>query len=710
MGRVLVDTGAIFSAISPDMVDRLSLPRFKGQLLRGRAWDGALISTDTYATTTIEGSHISLRVHLPVLTTPSGMDVVLGRDAKHLFKLSITADDRILARDHELFNHTLAAPHHESMIPTWQHSDFIKPMALANLAPDSPDFLNDDADITDFIQRHDLERELRAHPDEKLEFYHIELYAVTSPTTPSATTAPEAAHDHIVQRIIETNVDVFATQLPQLPPERDTNFTILLQDGATLRMRRPYRMGPAERDALTQICQRMLRVGLISRTHGPGASPAFLVRKPPGPNGEPRWRMVIDARGLNRITVPHIYTPQYTDDAIRALAGKCIFSAIDLVDAFYQVRADPSAQNHLSFTTPDGNYVLNVMPMGAKNSTETLTRVIHDCFQPLISTGRMVAYADDIVIMSENIDAHERDLDQFFQLCRQHKFFIHPHKSKFFVDHVKFLGHMVGGNSVSPLHDRIADLMNIPAPTNATEVRSFIGATNYYREHIPNYAIIASPLHELTGKAPFNWTPVHDDAFNRLKHALASAVTLAQPDFATRPTFDIYTDASSKGIGAAIHQNNRPLAFFSKTLSSAEANYAVRELELLAIKRVLDQYDHWLAGAHIRIHTDHESLKYLTTCDVSKRLARFLDPLQLYDLEFIYVPGPDNVVADMLSRRSDHPTTLLTPRASTISCVPLTRPRPPNHHTPPAPLVATLTLTPAATTSASSAPSPFTRQ
>lgn len=157
---------------------------------------------------------------------------------------------------------------------------------------------------------------------------------MTPPTTSPATSPPTTDFTQRVQRITEANADVFATELPHLPPERDTNFTILLQDGATLRMRRPYRMGPAERNALTQICQRMVRIGLISRTHGPSASPSFLARKPPGPNGEPCWRMVIDARGLNRITVPHTYTPQYTDDAIRALAGKRIFSAIDLTDAF----------------------------------------------------------------------------------------------------------------------------------------------------------------------------------------------------------------------------------------------------------------------------------------------------------------------------------------------------------------------------------------
>jgi len=117
----------------------------------------------------------------------------------------------------------------------------------------------------------------------------------------------------------------------------------------------------------------------------------------------------------------------------------------------------------------------------------------------------------------------------------------------------------------------------------------------------------------------------------------------------------VRTDASVRAVGAVIETaSGHPCAFYSHPLNSAEQNYPARELEILAVVLVLEEYDHWLARAIIKVMTDHQSLVHLTTCKVNRRLARFLETLLRYNITFCYVRGPTNVVADALSRREDY--------------------------------------------------------
>jgi hypothetical protein len=88
-----------------------------------------------------------------------------------------------------------------------------------------------------------------------------------------------------------------------------------------------------------------------------------------------------------------------------------------------------------------------------------------------------------------------------------------------------------------------------------------------------------------TKKKPWQWDPIHQQAFDKVKVAIAKEVVLAYPDF-SKP-FEIYTDAPSTQLGAVIAQDNRPIAFFYRKLSIMQQKYFVTEIELLAIVETL---------------------------------------------------------------------------------------------------------------------------
>jgi hypothetical protein len=126
---------------------------------------------------------------------------------------------------------------------------------------------------------------------------------------------------------------------------------------------------------------------------------------------------------------------------------------------------------------------------------------------------------------------------------------------------------------------------------------------------------------------------------------------LAQPD--NTESFEVYCDASGTGLGCVLMQDNRVIAYASRSLKPHEQNYPTHDLELAAVVHALKIWRHYLMGAHCNIYTDHKSLKYIfIQADLNMRQRRWLELIKDYDLEVHYHPGKANVAADALSRKA----------------------------------------------------------
>jgi len=243
---------------------------------------------------------------------------------------------------------------------------------------------------------------------------------------------------------------------------------------------------------------------------------------------------------------------------------------------------------------------------------------------------------------------------------------------------IEFLGHHVGRGGLRMMPDKVAAVQQWPQPKNAKELRSFLGLAGYYRRFVEGFSRIAAPLHDLTKTAdgaPFVWTALAQEAFERLKTALRVAPVLALPDPDRQYVVD--TDASDFATGAVLQQDHgrglQPVAFMSHKMSEAETRYPTHDKEMLAIISMLGEWRTYLQGRQpftIRIRTDHNSLQYfMTQQSHSARQARWLDKLADFDFKIEYIKGPTNTVADALSRRPDHevgPTTV-PPKTGTLA-------------------------------------------
>ncbi|KAL5781649.1 hypothetical protein ACOSP7_006678 [Xanthoceras sorbifolium] len=124
-------------------------------------------------------------------------------------------------------------------------------------------------------------------------------------------------------------------------------------------------------------------------------------------------------------------------------------------------------------------------------------------------------------------------------------------------------------------------MVDWPLPKDVSALRGFLGLTGYYRRFVKHYRLIARPLTNMLKKDNFEWTDEAKLAFENLKRAMTQTPVLALPDF--NKTFEVYTDASGKGIGAVLVQDNRPLAFISQALGPMKKAWSTYAREMLAV-------------------------------------------------------------------------------------------------------------------------------
>ncbi|GKB86072.1 putative reverse transcriptase domain-containing protein [Tanacetum coccineum] len=216
---------------------------------------------------------------------------------------------------------------------------------------------------------------------------------------------------------------------------------------------------------------------------------------------------------------------------------------------------------------------------------------------------------------------------------------------------VQFLGHVVDSKGVHVDPKKIELIKYYASPKSPTEIRQFLGLAGYYRRFIEGFSKIAKSMTKLTQKKiKFDCGEKQEAAFQLLKEKLCSAPILALPEGAEN--FIIYYDASHKGLGAMLMQNEKVIAYASRQLKIHEKNYITYDLDLGAVVFALKIWRHYLYGMKCTVSTDHKSLQYiLDQKESNMRQCRWLELLSDYDCEIRYHPGKANVVADALSRK-----------------------------------------------------------
>ena len=394
--------------------------------------------------------------------------------------------------------------------------------------------------------------------------------------------------------------------------------------------------------------QTMLKQGLIEPSRGEWASNIVLVLKK-----DKTFRFCIDYRKLNASTRKDVFPLPRIDASLDALGGATWFSTLDFRSGYYQVPLNRKDAHKTAFISLSGSYQWKVLPMGLCNSASTFQRLMNMVLAGLTYTSCLV-YLDDIIKMSTTLDEHLDRLAEIFLRIRAAKLKLRPDKCKMLRREVTFLGHVVSAEGIAMDANKLAVVRDWATPRCLREVRVFIGLCAYYRRYVKDFSTIARPLHALTHQGvQFEWTPACQEAFVALKGKLTNAPVIALPREEGEFYLDI--DAGNWAIGAVLSQvqngEEKVIAYGSRLLSNAEANYCVTRRELLAVIYFVKYYKQYLLGRKFTIRTDHAALQWLQkTPDPIGQQARWLEQLAAFTFDIVHRPGLRHGSADGLSR------------------------------------------------------------
>lgn len=370
-------------------------------------------------------------------------------------------------------------------------------------------------------------------------------------------------------------------------------------------------------------------------------------------------RLCVDySVSINKQLVIDQYPLPTVNELFAKLYGGQQFTKLDLSMAYNQLVLDEESQKYTCINTHRGLFAYTRLVFGLSSAPAIFQRVMEGL---LAGIGGVLCLLDDVLITGQDRFQHLERLHQVLQRLQDAGLVLQKEKCEFFKNEINYLGYVINKKGLKKSPEKIKAIEQAPVPTNVSQLQSFLGLVNYYRCFVSDASTILSPLYELLRKGKkWKWSKTENEAFLGIKKILTSDQILTH--FNPDAKIILTVDASPNGLGAILSQidsdqQEKPIAFASRTLNSAEKKYSQIQKEATAIIFGIRRFHQYLYGRSTPfiLRTDHKPLLAIFgpnkgIPEVSaNRLQRYALFLSGYNYTIEYVRSKDNS-ADYLSR------------------------------------------------------------
>ena len=448
--------------------------------------------------------------------------------------------------------------------------------------------------------------------------------------------------------------DRIATRIFDMCQIDGFEYRIPLKEGARPIRSHAYNAGPREQEVIDETVRILLEAGVISPYAGPWGAPVIVVT-----NNDGSMRLCTDYSRRNKITEDDSYPCPNVQDCLPAFHDKSVFSSFDIAKAFHNIRVAEEDKEKTAFVTKKGAYVWNVMPFGGKNCPATWARASDWIFRDMVD---LVKYVDDVCIASKNDEEHLVAIEAMLERITKYNLKLKLSKCEFFKDSIKFVGHQVSHNTISPCKTYINQVIKLKRP-GPNEIGSFMGFMGWLSKYTFGLKKALEPISRLKKKnVKYVWGPEQEQAFLLAKQIIDSADALAMPN--PQKEYFLWTDASERAYGGVLMQRSDdgvmvPIEFMSKLWNDSEVNWGMTTKEIGAMMRAIKKWDRFLLYGKFTIHVDAKNIEWvwkkLENRDSKNNQMhyRWLYTLKPYSFTIRHIPGVENVVADWCSRYND---------------------------------------------------------
>ena len=441
-----------------------------------------------------------------------------------------------------------------------------------------------------------------------------------------------------------------------------------------VRLKNPYELPPytkprpiplVAKEFVKEKLDELIKIGVFEESPlgSSNNAPVHIIKKKSDKSGKIRFRLCVDYSTTNKYLEQNAFPIPNIRNIIDELAGSNFFSSIDIRSGFWNVKLSPESKDLLSFSVGDRQFRPKRLPMGLSISPGVFQRIMRSICKKYLGKFCQV-YLDDCLIYSRTEKDHLEHISKLLKCFEQSGILLNFDKCSFGKTSMVYLGYEISKLGWRILPNRIKSIQDMEPPRTQKQLKRFLGSVAFLSTSCPLLQYKCRALHEVAGKGKrkFEWTEKLQESFDSVKEHITQSCLMAYPSSDPRRRIFLTTDASDKGYGAILtqqdpHGREKPIGFLSGTFKDSQKNWPIRDKELYGLYRGLEQFFDYLWLTKFTFRTDNQCVRYLNSSlknnpTKNQRLLRWFEFIMSFNFDMELHKGDSQkmAVADMLSR------------------------------------------------------------